>query len=154
MNDKSTFVGYFLNMKREQIMPITTPGMCQDLFHLFLDSRSWPKLRKIRNNKGFLIHHWFLLPLIALISPFHVRFNSVFYQTNFERNVQDPADTAEPWIKDQSGFLFLFMGFKSFHHRNPLSHTHWPFSRRIMFSEAFRNIPKVSETLDIGRLII
>ena len=39
---------------------------------------------------------------------------------NFEKNVQDPADLAEPWIQDPSGFLPIFMGFKSFHQRNPM----------------------------------
>ena len=31
---------------------------------------------------------------------------------NFEKNAQDPANTAEPWIQDPSGFLPIFMGFK------------------------------------------
>ena len=33
---------------------------------------------------------------------------------NFEKNAQDPADPAEPWIQDPSGFLPMFMEFKSF----------------------------------------
>ena len=37
---------------------------------------------------------------------------------NFEKNVQDPADTAEPWIQDPSWFLPIFRGVKSFHQRN------------------------------------
>ena len=41
---------------------------------------------------------------------------------NFEKNAQDPADPAEPWIQDPSGFLPIFMGFKSFHQRSPLSY--------------------------------
>ena len=41
---------------------------------------------------------------------------------NFEKNAQDPADPAKPWIQDPSGFLPIFMGFKSFHQRNPLSY--------------------------------
>ena len=40
---------------------------------------------------------------------------------NFEKNAQDPADPAEPWIQDPSGFLLISMGFKSFHQRNLLS---------------------------------
>ena len=31
---------------------------------------------------------------------------------NFEKNVQDPADPAKPWIQDPSAFLQIFMGFK------------------------------------------
>ena len=31
---------------------------------------------------------------------------------NFEKNTRDPADPAEPWIQDPSGFLLVFMGFK------------------------------------------
>ena len=41
---------------------------------------------------------------------------------NFEKNAQDPADSAEPWFQDPSGFLPILMGFKSFHQRNPLSY--------------------------------
>ena len=41
---------------------------------------------------------------------------------NFEENAQDPGDPAKPWIQDPSGFLPIFMGFKSFHQRNPLSY--------------------------------
>ena len=37
---------------------------------------------------------------------------------NFEKNAQDPGDPAEPWIQDPSGFLPIFMGFKSFHQIN------------------------------------
>ena len=40
----------------------------------------------------------------------------------FVKNVKDPADPAEHWTKDPSGFLPIFMGFKSFHQRNPLSY--------------------------------
>ena len=40
---------------------------------------------------------------------------------NFEKNAQDPRDPAEPWIQDPSGFLLIFMAFKSFHQRNPLT---------------------------------
>ena len=41
---------------------------------------------------------------------------------NFEKNTQDPADPAEPWIQNPSGFLPTFMGFKSFHERHTLSY--------------------------------
>ena len=41
---------------------------------------------------------------------------------NFEKNFQDPADLEEPWITDPSAFLPIFMGFKSFHQRNPLAY--------------------------------
>ena len=41
---------------------------------------------------------------------------------NFEENAQDPADPAEPWIQDPSGFLPIFTRFKSFHQRNTLSY--------------------------------
>ena len=41
---------------------------------------------------------------------------------NFEKSAQDPADPAEPWIQDPSGFLPIFMGFKSFPQRNPMSY--------------------------------
>ena len=40
----------------------------------------------------------------------------------FEKNAQDPADPTKPWIQEPSGFLPIFMGFKSFHQRNPLSY--------------------------------
>ena len=40
---------------------------------------------------------------------------------NFEKIAQDHADPAEPWIQDPRGFLPIFMGFKSFHQRNPMS---------------------------------
>ena len=33
---------------------------------------------------------------------------------------QGPADSVESWIHDLSGFLSIFVGFKSFHQRNPL----------------------------------
>ena len=39
---------------------------------------------------------------------------------NFEKNAQDPGDPAESWIQDPSGFLPVFMGFKSFHQINLL----------------------------------
>ena len=39
----------------------------------------------------------------------------------FEKNAKDPADPAKPWIQDPSGFLLIFMRFKSFHQINPLS---------------------------------
>ena len=54
--------------------------------------------------------------------PFHVRFDSVLYKSKFRENAQDPADPAEPWIHDPSGFLSIFIRFKSFHQRNPLSY--------------------------------
>ena len=31
---------------------------------------------------------------------------------NFEKNAENPADSEEPWIRDPSGFLPIFMGFK------------------------------------------
>ena len=31
---------------------------------------------------------------------------------NFEKNAQDPALPAEPWIQDQSEILPIFIGFK------------------------------------------
>ena len=37
---------------------------------------------------------------------------------NFEKNAQDPAGPAEPWIQDPSVFLPIFMEFKSFHQIN------------------------------------
>ena len=39
---------------------------------------------------------------------------------NWEKNAQDLAEPAEPWIQDPSGFLPIFRGFKSFHQRNLL----------------------------------
>ena len=41
---------------------------------------------------------------------------------NFEQNAKEPADPAVPWVQDPSGFLPIFMGFKSFHQRNLLSY--------------------------------
>ena len=41
---------------------------------------------------------------------------------NFENNAQDLADPAGPWIQDPSGLLSIFMGFKTFHQRDPLSY--------------------------------
>ena len=41
---------------------------------------------------------------------------------SFEKNAQYPGDPAEPWIQDPSGFLSLFMRFKSFHQRKLLSY--------------------------------
>ena len=41
---------------------------------------------------------------------------------NFELNAKDPADPAEPWIQDPKGVLPIFVVFKSFHQRNPLSY--------------------------------
>ena len=32
---------------------------------------------------------------------------------NFENNAKDPADPAEHWVQDPSGFLPIFIGFKS-----------------------------------------
>ena len=40
---------------------------------------------------------------------------------NFEKNDQDPADPAEPWIQDQSWFTSIFMVFKLYQ-RIPLSY--------------------------------
>ena len=40
---------------------------------------------------------------------------------NFDKNVQDPVNPAELWIQDPSGFLLIFMGFKSCQ-RNSLSY--------------------------------
>ena len=37
---------------------------------------------------------------------------------NFEKNAKDTGDPAEPWIQDPSGFLQIFMGFKSFNQKN------------------------------------
>ena len=46
---------------------------------------------------------------------------------NFEKNVQDPADPAIPWIQDPGGVFADFHGvqFKSFHQRNPCHITHY-----------------------------
>ena len=41
---------------------------------------------------------------------------------NIEKNAQDPADPAETWIQDLSGFLPIFMGFISVHQRHPMSY--------------------------------
>ena len=41
---------------------------------------------------------------------------------NFEKNAKHPADPAEPWVQDPSGFLPIFMRSKSFRQRNPLSY--------------------------------
>ena len=56
---------------------------------------------------------------IPLSRPIHFR---LLPNQNFEKNPQDPGDSAEPWIQDPSGFLQIFMGFKSLCQRNPLSY--------------------------------
>ena len=56
---------------------------------------------------------------ISLSRPIHF---CLLPKQNFEKNTKDPADPAEPWIQEPSGFLAIFMGFKSFHQRNPLSY--------------------------------
>ena len=37
---------------------------------------------------------------------------------NFEKNVQDSVDPAEPWLQDPTGFLPILMGLKLFHQIN------------------------------------
>ena len=54
------------------------------------------------------------------LSP-HIQFCLLSSQ-NFEKNAKDPADPAKPWIQDPSWFLHIFMGFKIFHQRKPLSY--------------------------------
>ena len=41
---------------------------------------------------------------------------------NVDKIAKDPGDPVEPWIQDPSGFLPIFMRFKSFHQRNLLSY--------------------------------
>ena len=41
---------------------------------------------------------------------------------NFEKKCPRSCDPAEPWTQDPNGFLPIFMRFKSFHQRNPLSY--------------------------------
>ena len=45
----------------------------------------------------------------------HFTFDSILFFTkpNFREDVQDPGDPAKPWIRDPSGLLPIFMGFKS-----------------------------------------
>ena len=65
--------GFYMNF--QGIKMILDVDMCQDPNHLFL----WFQiLTKIMN-----IHRLFMLKLMAFISPFHVRFNSVFARPKF-----------------------------------------------------------------------
>ena len=59
---------------------------------------------------------------MAFMSPFTSNSILSFTRPKFRENAQDPADLAEPWVQDPSVFLPIFMGFESFHERNPLSH--------------------------------
>ena len=59
---------------------------------------------------------------MAFMSPFTSNSILSFTRPKFRENAQDPADLAEPWVPDPSVFLPIFMGFESFHERNPLSH--------------------------------
>ena len=52
---------------------------------------------------------------------------------NFEENAKDPGDPAKPWIQDQSGFLPIFMGFKSFHQRNPWHIKHYNMDNQAQY---------------------
>ena len=40
----------------------------------------------------------------------------------FEKNAQDPADPAEPWIQDPTEVLPISVGLKLFYQRNPLTY--------------------------------
>ena len=63
--------------------------VCQNLNHIFLWFQILTKIR----NKQYLV----LLQIIAFIFPFHVQFNSVFYQTKISiKNTKHPADPADP----------------------------------------------------------
>ena len=99
------------------------PDMCLDPNHLFLWFQILTKIRKI-----YVVAYGLYIPL----SP-PSQFCPLPNQ-NFETNSRDPADRAEPWIQDSSGFLPNFVGFKAFHQINPLSyktlwHGHWTISR-------------------------
>ena len=69
---------------------------------------------------------------MAFMSPIHVRLNAVFYQTKISRkNAKDPDDTAEPWIRDPSGVLSVFMAIKDI----PCHITHYSMDNQAQHSK-------------------
>ena len=77
--------------------------MCQDPNHLFLLFQILTKIR--------MIHHLFMLYVMAFISPFHVRFNFVLYQNQISRKMPKIL-----WILQNSGSR-IRVGFWDFNPR-------------------------------------
>ena len=89
--------------------------MCQDPDHLF------PWFQILTQNKEAISFISVVTYGVFIHLSHPIQFCPLTNQ-KFEKNAQDPADPAKPWIQDPSGFLPIFMGFKSCHQRNPLSY--------------------------------
>ena len=79
--------------------------MCQDLNRLFSLIPD-PDQNKEHTTFIFAVGYCIYIPLSRL-TQFCLLPNQ-----NFVKNTKDPADPAEPWIKNPSGILPIFMGFK------------------------------------------
>ena len=73
---------------------------------------------------------------MALMSPFSrpIQFCPL-PNHNFEKNARNLGEPAEPWIQNPSGFLPIFMEFKSFHEKIPCHIKHYSMDKHAQYSQ-------------------